>query len=113
MARVTKLRLLTLLTELEQHLQQLDWWQSHAPCAQALQSEQPFCVDTLEFAQWLQWVFIPRMGHILISDHPLPNQCAIHEMAEVVYRDQSAAVASLLQCLKTIDATITTQHAVH
>ena len=113
MAADTKARLLLLLAELEGELQQLGWWEQQAPSMQALQSEQPFCVDTLEFVQWLQWVFVLRMRSILTSDHPLPSQCAIHEMAEMVYREQRKLVANLLRCLKEIDQAITMPHAIH
>ena len=108
-----KLRLLALLYELEEELRALGWWEQQAPSAQALQSQQPFCVDTLDFAQWLQWIFIPRMHSILAGDHPLPVQCAIYEMAEVSYREQTVAVASLLRCLKNIDLAITFPHVMH
>lgn len=108
-----RLRLHALLDELEEELRQLDWWEQHAPSAQALQSQEPFCIDTLEFAQWLQWVFISRMRTLLNVGHALPNQCAIHEAAEVVYAEQLASVASLLRCLKAIDSTIVTAYQLH
>jgi uncharacterized protein YqcC (DUF446 family) len=110
MAHEIRLHLRTLLSSLENELQQLGWWQQQEPNIEALQSQQPFCVDTLEFAQWLQWVFVPRMQSILDSEHALPSQCAIYEMAEVVYREQRNTVATLLDCLKCIDVAIMTQH---
>lgn len=110
MAAQARLRLNALLLSLAEELQQLGWWQKHVPSVEALQSQQPFCVDTLEFAQWLQWVFVPRLQSILDSEHALPSQCAIYEMAEVVYREQRTAVASLLGCLKSIDVAIMTSH---
>ncbi len=113
MSVAAKLHLMTLLTGLEEQLQQLGWWQQQAPSLQALQSEQPFCVDTLEFAQWLQWIFVPRMRSILTSDIPLPSQCGIHDMAQVVYREQLGLVANLLNNLKEIDAAINSPHALH
>lgn len=113
MAMDTRVRLQTLLNNLEQELQQLNWWELHAPSLQALQSQQPFCVDTLNFSQWLQWVFVPRMHAIISTNQPLPGQCAIHAMAEVVYRDQLGMVEGLLDCLKSIDAAISTPHTLH
>ncbi len=110
MSAQVRLRLTALLSSLENELQQLGWWQQQAPSAEALQSQQPFCVDTLEFAQWLQWVFVPRMQSLLDSGHTLPTQCAIYEMAEVVYREQRSAVTALLDCLRCIDVTIVTSH---
>jgi uncharacterized protein YqcC (DUF446 family) len=61
--------------------------------AEALASVEPFSVDTLDFEQWLQWIFLPRMKMILEQDLPLPNASGIQEMAEMVYAE-SAAVAN-------------------
>ena len=113
MTAATKLYLQTLLVSREGELQALGWWEQQAPSAQALQSQQPFCVDTLELAQWLQWVFVPRMRSIVSSDHPLPSQCGIHDMAEVVYREQLTRVANLLSSLKRIDTAINTSQLLH
>ncbi len=110
MTAQVRLRLTALLSRLEDELQQLGWWQQQAPSIEALQSQQPFCVDTLEFAQWLQWVFVPRIQSLLDSGHALPAQCAIYEMAEVVYREQRTAVTALLDCLQCIDVTVVTSH---
>lgn len=100
-------RLHTLFDELEEELRQLGWWEQQAPSVQALQSQEPFCIDTLELSQWLQWVFIPRMRNLLSAGHALPSQCAIHEAAVVIYAEQRATVSNLLKCLKAIDRTIT------
>lgn len=108
-----KLGVRQLLLELEEELRALSWWESQAPAAQALQSQEPFCVDTLEFAQWLQWVFIPRMHSIVSTEQPLPSQCAIFEMAAVVYREQQALTAQLQRCLKAIDTMIMSQQVLH
>src|SRR5690554_1316710 len=113
MARQSKVRVLELLSELEAELQALGWWEAQAPSKLALQSQQPFCVDTLEFSQWLQWVFIPRMHSLAMSEDALPSQCAIYEMAEVVYHEQLAVVANLLRCLKHIDTTVVASHVLH
>lgn len=50
---------------IERELRVLGWWSESPPSAQALASREPFCVDTLEFQQWLQWIFLPRMKVIL------------------------------------------------
>ncbi len=108
-----RVHLLQLLSDLQHELQQMGCWEQSAPTAQALQSQQPFCVDTLEFTQWLQWLFIPRMQALIHSEQALPSQCAICEMAEMVYREQRVRVDSLLRCLKSIDVAITEPYQVH
>ncbi|MCF5282706.1 pseudouridine synthase, partial [Pseudomonas syringae] len=39
---------------IERELRVLGWWDTTPPSEQALASQEPFSVDTLEFAQWLQ-----------------------------------------------------------
>ena len=55
---------------IERELRVLGWWQEQAPSAEALASQEPFCVDTLTFEQWLQWIFLPRMKQLLEAGAP-------------------------------------------
>lgn len=59
-------------------------WQSTAPDSSAFASTQPFCMDTLEPLQWLQWVLLPRMHQLLDAQQALPGSFAVapyYEMA--------------------------------
>ena len=71
-----------LLIDVEAELRQLDRWQDVAPSRQALASSEPFCVDTLSFTQWLQFVFLPSMHQLIVSRAPLPTECGVAPMAE-------------------------------
>ncbi|OLF51990.1 YqcC family protein [Pseudomonas chlororaphis] len=82
-ARFPKIAEQLLLIERELRLQAL--WDDTPPSATALASVEPFAVDTLEFEQWLQWIFLPRMKEILEQNLPLPSASGIQEMAEVVF----------------------------
>ena len=65
-------------------LRETDHWQDNAPESRAFASDQPFCMDTFEPLEWLQWVPIPRMHHLLDSEQPLPQNFAVapyYEMA--------------------------------
>lgn len=69
---------------IEALLRQHQHWQETAPHDDAFASDQPFCMDTLEPLEWLQWVLIPRMHQLLDSEMPLPKNFAIapyYEMA--------------------------------
>ncbi len=55
--------IIPLLTALEHELQQRQLWQDILPPDEALASSEPFCVDTLTFPQWLQFIFIPKMRY--------------------------------------------------
>ncbi|MBC3952098.1 YqcC family protein, partial [Pseudomonas folii] len=84
---------------IERELRALGWWSDRSPSEEALSSGEPFCVDTLEFEQWLQWIFLPRMKHILENDLPLPNASGILEMAEMVYATLQRETRPLQQLL--------------
>ncbi|WP_397449855.1 YqcC family protein [Pseudomonas sp. NA-150] len=92
---------------IERELRRLGWWSDSPPSEQALASHEPFCVDTLEFEQWLQWIFLPRMKAILEQDLPLPNASGILEMAEMVYATRQSEVLALQQLLAEFDRLIT------
>ena len=49
------------LIDLEAGLRQLDLWSDEPPTAEALESEQPFAMDSLEFEEWLQFIFLRRI----------------------------------------------------
>lgn len=97
------------LLAIEVELRGLGWWSAAAPSPAALQSAQPFCVDTLTFEEWLQWVFLPRMQQIIENQAALPQQSAIAEMAEVVYAEQLGKTAALCQQIKRFDQLIMQQ----
>ena len=102
--RVAELADQLLLIERELRVQ--DLWASTPPDAQALASQEPFCVDTLSFEQWLQWIFLPRMKTILERGEALPTVSGILAMAEVVYRGRPQQMGGLLQALETFDVLI-------
>ncbi|MCQ4296674.1 YqcC family protein [Pseudomonas stutzeri] len=89
---------------IERELRALGLWSAEPPPEEALVSVEPFCVDTLRFEQWLQWIFLPRMKAIVESDLPLPAASDICAMAEVAYRE--ARAVSLLEALRDFDVLI-------
>lgn len=95
------------LIDLEAALRTAGLWQRQRPPAEALASQQPFCVDTLELPQWLQFVFIPRMRMLLESNQSLPDNCAIAPMVEEFGRDRDLSLDELAAVLARIDAALT------
>ncbi|MFJ4143944.1 YqcC family protein [Pseudomonas sp. NPDC089734] len=92
---------------IERELRVLGWWDETPPSELALSSKEPFCVDTLEFEQWLQWIFLPRMKIILEQNLPLPNASGILEMAEMVYSTRQGETRQLQERLARFDQLIT------
>src|SRR5262245_47925607 len=91
---------------IERELRGLGWWAEVPPSAEALASQAPFCVDTLAFEEWLQWIFLPRMKVILENDLELPRASGIRAMAEEAYRERRAEVGKLLDALGAFDQLI-------
>ncbi|MGH8483628.1 MAG: YqcC family protein [Pseudomonas sp.] len=93
-----------LLIEHELHAQ--GWWSDVSPDAKALASTVPFAVDSMNFDQWLQWIFLPRMKEILEKGLPLPNASGILVMAETVYVDRPEESRELRRLLAEFDQLI-------
>lgn len=100
-------QLASLLIDVEAGLRQLELWELQPPSAQALASTQPFCIDTLNFAQWLQHVFLPTMYHLLAEELPLPGECGIAPMAEEYFGGQALPSGDLEGALAAVDRLLT------
>lgn len=92
---------------IERELRVLGWWAAEPPSAEALASQEPFCVDSLTFEQWLQWIFLPRMKQLLEAGAELPSVSGIQAMAEMVYREQPGVARRLLELLGEFDGLLT------
>lgn len=91
------------LLRIEIELRRLGLWDEEPPPPEAFQSTQPFCIDTLEFTQWVQFVFVERMKVIIENDHPLPAVSGIAPMAEEHFRGRAESAEGLVRELEEID----------
>jgi uncharacterized protein YqcC (DUF446 family) len=91
---------------IERELRTQGWWSASPPSADALASVEPFCVDSLAFEEWLQWIFLPRMKAIIESGQPLPSVSGIRPMAEMVYSANLGKARGLLVLLGEFDGLI-------
>jgi uncharacterized protein YqcC (DUF446 family) len=94
----------SLLIDIEAELRRLDLWEQEAPSAAALASVEPFCVDTLSFTQWLQFVFLPRMYALLDMERLPPGRCEIQPLAEQHFVQSQLPVAELIATIGRLDA---------
>lgn len=94
------------LTALRAELKSQGMWQGTPPSPHALASTQPFCVDTLSLAQWLQFVFIPRIDALLEGNLTLPSHCSVAPYAEEQL-DSAAGQAPVLTLIRELDELIT------
>jgi uncharacterized protein YqcC (DUF446 family) len=98
--------LIDVVDQLEATLRRMRLWSDEPPSSLSLASEQPFCFDTLDFSEWLQWRLIPRMRRILAGDGDLPTQSAIHPYAEDCIEGPSADRTELLALIDRFDVLI-------
>lgn len=99
-------QLTDMLCELERHLRELSLWADVALSAHQLASTEPFCVDTLSFPEWLQFIFLPRMSVIIEAQIPLPAKSQIAPMAEEFFQGQLVNGAQVCAVLLRFDKLI-------
>ncbi|MCG8379165.1 MAG: YqcC family protein [Proteobacteria bacterium] len=105
-------RIADVLLEVEASLRIHGKWDDVKPTASALNSSYPFCLDTLSFEQWLQWIFLPKMKDTIEQTKPLPEQSAIFEYAEECLHKNDPSTDNLLKQLKMFDDLISIQASI-
>ncbi len=95
--------LLSLLINLETEMREIDLWETQAPPPSAFESTLPFFYDTMNFSQWLQWVFVARFRAILEGGHPLPPGCEVAPMAEEYFKELEVYSDPILGLLRRFD----------
>ena len=100
------IQIASLLIDIEAELRRLQQWQHEPPAPEALASTEPFCVDTLTFVQWLQFIFLPRMHALAAAQQLPPGRCEIKPLAEEYFGDGRLDVTNLLRVLGALDDTM-------
>lgn len=96
-----------ILIDVEKELRELRLWEAEPPSAEALASVQPFAVDTLSFAQWLQFIFLPRLYEMINAGAELPDNCGVAPMAEEYFHPLGLNSGNLINHLRRIDVLLT------
>jgi uncharacterized protein YqcC (DUF446 family) len=99
-------QLADLVLEIEAEMRTLGLWEEHRPPAEALASSAPFCFDTLEFTQWIQWILLPRVVRMLEQQQPWPQRSEISPLAEESFKEVDANTDRLLKLMSDFDALI-------
>lgn len=100
-------RILNILGMLETELRRLNLWggEEARPNEDAFKSSTPFCLDTMEFHQWVEYVLIARCRYLIENELPLPQNILVHTMAQEYYRGKWAEYKNFITLLKTLDDT--------
>ena len=92
-----------LLEQLIIALQQERLWLSEPPPVEAFNSTEPFCIDTMNFVQWLQFVFIARMQALLDAKVNLPANASITPLAEEYFRMNGIKAPQVMEVLARLE----------
>ncbi|WKE64534.1 YqcC family protein [Gallaecimonas kandeliae] len=95
-------RALDLISLIEMEMRQHGLWSDVEPSAEALASTQPFAVDTLDFEQWVQFIYLPKLT-VLIQVGNVPHNVSVCPMAEEAWRHHGDKVMVLLDRIADLD----------
>lgn len=105
------------LANLANELDTIGLWTKQPPTLAQLSSQEPFCVDTMPFEQWLQWLFIPKLEQLVSAEHfhGMAHHSDIHTMATYVFKDYTQDTKKSCEIIKDIDALLNSfgQQSIH
>lgn len=98
-------RVSVILDKIELELRRLGYWRGEAgrPDAHAFCSTVPFCLDSMEFWQWLEYVLISRLRELILNDSPLPERMLTAPMAQEFWRGRWGEHKQLIMLLRALD----------
>ncbi|MBQ0724021.1 MAG: YqcC family protein [Cycloclasticus sp.] len=99
-------RLADVLLQIEAAMRQQSMWSEQQPERWRLESIQPFCIDTLSFQQWLQYIFLVRMKEIIETGQQLPSCCDIAPMASESFKQLEQHTDGIVHLLIECDQII-------
>ncbi|WP_369308494.1 YqcC family protein [Providencia rettgeri] len=102
-------RIIEKLRHLEEEMKLKLLWREQPPKQEAFESVEPFCIDTMEASEWLQWILIPRLQAIIDQGGSLPTSFAIAPYFEEAYKhDEEQQYLVLLEHLRELDSLFST-----
>lgn len=95
------------MKSVEQALSELALHSTVPPSPEAFASVQPFCVDTMTFPEWVQFVFLPKLEGMLEGGEAMPPWCDVAPMAEEYFRNLEQDGSLLIEALRRLDELVT------
>jgi len=94
-----------IIAEIEAEMKRIGYWSIDPLPAEVYDFRQAFAMDTMTFAQWLQFVFIPRVHQIIETQAAFPAQSMVGTQAIREF-DGDANVEHLVSLLNDFDRLI-------
>lgn len=94
------------LDAVEQELRSLGYWQGPAgrPAEEAFASQMPFCLDTMELPQWLEYMLLARLRELIALRQSLPERLVVAPMAQEYWRGRWGEHRDLIAALRRLDS---------
>lgn len=93
----------TKLGEIVTEMKQIGFWQDEPLQPEQYDFRSAFAMDTMSFSQWVQFIFVPRVGQILESQGTFPTRSQVGVQAIREY-DGVPEAAHLVELLCAFDA---------
>lgn len=105
-----KQRIIEKLRHLEAEMKLKSLWGDQPPSPEAFESVEPFCLDSMEAMEWLQWVLLPRLHMMLEQGAALPTRFAVAPYFEEVYKhDEEERYTVIIRHLRDLDSLFSTK----
>lgn len=95
--------LVSLLNELSLLLKTMQLASESPPSPDAMNSTAPFACDTMSLADWLEYIFIPKMLEMIVKGSVLPTEVSVAPIAEYHY-GHGKEYQSLIALIKKLDS---------
>lgn len=96
------------LSRLESTLRSVNLWNTPRPEAEAFESQEPFCLNTMELPQWLRYVFIARLQALVDAQGPLPATCQVAPAAEAYLQEARPSTRQVVvEAIADVDRIVT------
>lgn len=84
--------------EIEAELLRLGWWSDMPPTQEAIDQMGAFGQGTMTFANWLQFIFLPRVRELIEERGEFPSESNVgaYAVREFDGQDEASALVSLL-----------------
>ncbi|MCE8013747.1 YqcC family protein [Billgrantia desiderata] len=91
------------LRRLEATMKATNMWRMNAPAPGAYESQQPFCIDTMDLPQWLRFVFIARLDALIEAQAPMPEKCDVAPVLETYLTQRGTRANDRLLLRKAVE----------
>lgn len=103
-------RIIEKLRHLEEEMKLKSLWNEQPPLPEAFNSVEPFCIDTMEAIEWLQWILIPRLQMLIEQGAVLPTNFAVAPYFEEAYKhDEEEQYTLIIDYLRELDGFFSTK----